>query len=107
RSYETDRVLSKYFDFGRGLHSLRQYNSDNTYREWLTASYPLDSRLDSAGGELTEELKSLLHTIAVSDSSMIFYMHFPGRYANRMAAFKKFVRYAKSLGIVFVTSSAI
>lgn len=105
RNDETDRVLSKYYDRGRGAAGTVTYSRDMP-NEWLTTAYALDPHF--AGGVISEEAKNLLRHVARTDSQMVFYMHWiTGDEPTKGPALAQFVRHAQSLGIEIVTSGQI
>src|SRR5690606_33926318 len=57
RSLETDRVLSKYYSFGRGLAESRATPA-NTPNPWLTTAFFLDTHF--TGGGVAQAVKDLL-----------------------------------------------
>lgn len=105
RTDETDRVLSKYYDRGRGAAGAVTYSREMP-NEWLTTAYALDPHF--AGGVISEEAKRLLRHVSRTDSQMVFYMHWiTGDEPTKGPALTQFVRYAQSLGIEIVTSGQI
>lgn len=105
RTPETDRVLSKYYDRGRGVAGPVVYSRDMP-AGWLTTAYGLDPHF--AGGVISESAKRILRRVAAADGQMVFYMHWiTGDEPTKGPALAQFVRYAQSLGIEFVTSGQI
>lgn len=106
RSAETDAIMRKYFDRGRGIAVTKIY-SRHVPHSWLTAAKFLDTSF--AGGVVAEDVRRALRKIAATDSQMVFYMHWGQNNidAGHPAALESMVKYARELGIEITTSGQI
>lgn len=106
RSAETDAIMRKYFDRGRGVGGTKSYPR-HVPHSWLTVAKPLDANF--TGGVVAEDVRRTLRKIAASDGQMVFYMHWGQTHidSGHPAALESMVKYARELGIEITTSGQI
>ena len=105
RSYETDRILSKYFTRGRGIADTTIYPT-SPGQPWLTAAWATDPSL--AGGVVSAALKERLRNVARTDGRAVLYIHFNNATkATQSAGLRELIPFIRSLGIQIVNPSQV
>ena len=107
RNTTTDRILSKYFAFGRGIATNTSIPT-NGRPPWLVKAVFVDSKIDGLGN-LNEQLIEIIQAAAHSDNDLPLYMHVAGDAAVPAAitALRQIVALARTYGMKIVAPSRL